>query len=31
MDENEHGNYVQFFDWKTVNGDETNIYARLGK
>ena len=31
MDESEHGNYVQFFDWKTVDGDETNLYARLGK
>ena len=31
MDECEHGNYVQFFDWKTVDGHETNIYGRLSE
>ena len=29
MDETEHGHYSQFFDWKNMDGDKTNIYGRL--
>ena len=29
MDEEEHGHYVQFFDWKTLENGETGIYSRL--
>ena len=31
MDETEHGHYSQFFDWKNMDGDKTNIYGRLRK
>ena len=31
MDEDEHGYYRQFFDWRTMDNNKTNIFARLGK
>jgi len=29
MDETQHSNYFQFFEWKDKDGNDTNIYARL--
>ncbi len=29
MDESQHSNYFQFFEWKDKDGNDTNIYARL--
>ena len=29
MDESQHSNYFQFFEWQDKDGHGTNIYARL--
>ena len=29
MDESQHSNYFQFFEWMDKDGNDTNIYARL--
>ena len=31
MEKDEHLCYRQFFDWKTIDGHGTNIYARLSE